>query len=226
VLFRSFEIVTEIASDISDLHENPRVLATTSVRLRTSYEETIDKIARECLDGAPAYMCTKGSLVSGSIKEPVQRDFFDCETLLLSNDVPKVTTLIPPTGGIGTQAIRESYVGLAHTDLNTTLRQVDGFVDAKDYGLTGQLMEGEIGSIGGVRILLSSRGKINYDGTYTIFILGADAYHITRIPVTIFGMKMDPRSLDKYTEVSYSFMMGARITNPLNVIRMLCSRDA
>jgi N4-gp56 family major capsid protein len=66
-----------------------------------------------------------------------------------------ITSIIKSTPAYGTQAILPAFAALGHTDLENDIRSLTGFIDVKDYGNT-QPMEGEIGSVGYIRFILSN----------------------------------------------------------------------
>jgi N4-gp56 family major capsid protein len=219
---KSYEKTIKVSYDVIELHENSKTLNEGIGQLRKSLEETLDQISRDALDGARSYLCTDGT-VAGTITEPLEGDFLNVETILLENDAPKITQIIMPTDKVATESVEEAYIGLCHTKLGKTLRGVINFKSTNNYSDPNQrIMNGEIGSIGPMRILTSSRGKIYGDGTIPIYILGSGAYHTLKIGSNIFNIKQDPEVLDKFTSAGYRVYFGARITQPLNIIKMIC----
>ncbi len=54
------------------------------------------------------------------------------------------------------EAILPAWVAVTHTDLENDIRDMTGFIDIKDYGPAVKPFEGEIGSVGQVRYLISN----------------------------------------------------------------------
>ena len=75
---------------------------------------------------------------------------------LEQQDAKKLKNRLSASTGISTEPIRESYVAICHPDLRQDLEQVPGYVAAEKYSDTGDLMEGEIGTIKGIRIITTT----------------------------------------------------------------------
>lgn len=104
-----------------------------------------------------------------------------------------ITSVTKSTADYGTEAIAASYIAVCHTDLESDIRNMDGFVPVEKYG-TGSAFEGEIGKVESVRYITSTvvrdlgaegstttAGMLN-DGTncyvYPILIFAANAYAV------------------------------------------------
>ena len=66
-----------------------------------------------------------------------------------------ITSIVKSTPAYGTMAVTPAFVAVAHTDCEADLREIDGFIDVKNYGNTAAF-EGEIGAVEGVRFILST----------------------------------------------------------------------
>lgn len=103
-----------------------------------------------------------------------------------------ITSIIKSTPDFNTEAVLPCFVAAAHTDLENDIRDMTGFIDAKDYGHGTTPFEGEIGAVGNVRYILSNiftpyedgggnKGTmVSTSGTkadvYSIIYLGKDAW--------------------------------------------------
>jgi N4-gp56 family major capsid protein len=116
-----------------------------------------------------------------------------------SRNVPKITKQIEGSIKIGTTAVREGYVMFVHPNAEFLYRDITGFVKQELYANTSTVMDGEIGMIEDVRIIVSTivkelttlsqlteTGGATVTGTpsdsgdtwYQSVLLGADAYGI------------------------------------------------
>lgn len=66
-----------------------------------------------------------------------------------------ITEVEASTPDFNTEAVNACYLGYGHIDLENDIRNMAGFIDVKDYG-NAKALDGEIGSVGKVRYLLSS----------------------------------------------------------------------
>ena len=75
---------------------------------------------------------------------------------LEQQDAKKMRERLSASTGISTEPIRESYVAVCHPDLRQDLEQMPGYVSAEKYSDTSDIMEGEIGSVKGVRFIVTT----------------------------------------------------------------------
>ena len=76
---------------------------------------------------------------------------------LEQNDAKKLRNKLRASVGIGTEPIRESFVAICHPDLRQDLQGLTGWVNVEKYSDTNDAMEGEIGSIEGVRFITTTQ---------------------------------------------------------------------
>ena len=91
-----------------------------------------------------------------------------------------ITKKTASTPNYGTVAVRASYIGLVHPDLENDIRALTGFKDAVDYGASQAADEFEIGTVEDVRYIRS-----------TIFESFADAGSNKGTMVSTSGVKAD-----------------------------------
>ena len=91
-----------------------------------------------------------------------------------------ITKKTASTPNYGTVAVRASYIGLVHPDLENDIRALTGFKDAVDYGASQTADEFEIGTVEDVRYIRS-----------TIFESFADAGGNKGTMVSTSGVKAD-----------------------------------
>ena len=76
---------------------------------------------------------------------------------LESNDAKKMRNMLRASVGIDTSPIRESYIGICHPDLRQDLENLSDFIPVEKYSEAGQAIEGEIGTVKGVRIITTTQ---------------------------------------------------------------------
>jgi len=77
--------------------------------------------------------------------------------VLERNDAVKLRKKLRAAVGIATEPIRESFIGICHPDLRQDLEAITGFVPVEKYSDTGDAIEGEIGSVRGVRFITTTQ---------------------------------------------------------------------
>ena len=147
---------------------------------------TLDTITRNILNaGTNRYLCPK--VADGEETAVTSRANLDMTAKLRVKDVFKIATILknqnaPKIGG--------SYVAIIHPSVAYDLMQEAGeaWVDITKYTEPTNIMNGEIGKLGGVRFVESTEAKIVKDETcpedlavYCTLFLGANAYGVTDI---------------------------------------------
>ena len=113
---------------------------------------------------------------------------------LQNNDAGKLKSKLKASVGIATEPIRESYVAICHPDLQQDIQELPGFVAVEKYSDQGDVIEGEIGGVEGVRFITTTQatpfkdagdtngagaGAISTGGSnndvYPVLIIGEDA---------------------------------------------------
>ena len=152
------------------------------IQLRT----TEDALCREALSSTAGFInCTGG--VNGDLPtEPSRADISNIYKILAGNNAKTIASMIPGQNKIGTGPVRNSYIAMAHTDISTSLENIDGFLNVANYPDQRSIMEAEFGTVGNVRYLLSSAGSIernasgNGEDVYNALTCGLEAYAIIK----------------------------------------------
>jgi len=76
---------------------------------------------------------------------------------LQNNDAIKLKSKLKASVGIATEPIRESYIAICHPDLQQDIQQLPGFVAVEKYSDSGDVIEGEIGGVEGVRFITTTQ---------------------------------------------------------------------
>lgn len=151
--------------------------------LAISMRETEDILTRDMLVSSASFVnCTAG-LNGDSPTELTRADISDVSTALLSANAYTIADLIEGKDKFGTAPIRESFIGMANTDLIPSLNTCQGFVAKQQYPIQTTL-QSEWGAVDNVRFMVSSIGaktaqSSNLNRTvYSVPITGMEAYSV------------------------------------------------
>jgi N4-gp56 family major capsid protein len=158
----------------------------------------------------------------------------------------KITSVIRSTAAFGTVNVAPAYIGLCHSDCESDIRNMAGFVPVENYGSSLTPYETEIGKVEDVRYVYSTiftpwadgGGLYNGSGTamltttgaqadvYPILFLGRNAYGIVPLkgPNAIIPMVVNPKPSDsdplgQRGHVSWKSMQKAVILNDAYMVR-------
>lgn len=180
----------ELTDVIIDTHEDP-VWQQSSERLGTQMAETIENIRMQTLVAGTNVIYANGA-ARNAVNTVLDRGDFALASRTLKNNLAKhFTRLIAPTNKFATFAVRPSFWGIAHVDLEFDISQCTGFIPSENYP-TPTKMEGEIGKVSDTRIICTTTVPSwagggaatvgNYLTTggiadvYPLLIFGEDAY--------------------------------------------------
>jgi len=152
--------------------------------------DTLDQLCRDVLTaGTSVYypstytsrtQITSSDLITFTLVQKVVR------TLKL-NLARKMTTMVDASTGYNTTPLNSCFVGIVHTNVAYTLKNLTGWVSVEKYPSNRTLMEGEIGALDEVRFIETTNAKVFTGGgsggidVYATLILGMNAYGTTRI---------------------------------------------
>lgn len=184
-----------ISDVIEDTHEDNVLKAATDV-LGEQAAQTIETTRFNVLKagvnvfraGAGGTTVGTRALVNGPITLGLQRSV---TTSLTRQNGKPITQIVKSTQDFRMEPVEAAFIGLAHPDLETDIRNVSGFTPTKQYGVTTP-WENEIGAVERVRYLTStifapfadagaagttyrSTSGTNYD-VYPILYLARDAF--------------------------------------------------
>jgi len=165
-----------------DLTSQSPVLNQRAMLLGRSMRFTEDDLIRDMLATTAFAIFAVGGVNGDAPTEMALSDVQDVVKTLLSNDAKPVSSSIEGTNRFGTAPIPNAYIGLSHTDLSSTLENMNGFVGTHQYSNQRTLDMAEWGTVGRVRFLLSSRGSVTANSSalgedvYNTLICGMEAY--------------------------------------------------
>jgi N4-gp56 family major capsid protein len=145
----------ELTDVIQDLHTDP-VLQEFSGILGEQAAETVETVAFGVIKAGTTLYRANGSART-DINTPLTLSLQRKAVRGLKRQYARpFTTKIASTPSFGTEAVLPSFIGLAHVDLENTIRGLTGFKDVVDYGSGMKAYEGEIGAVENVRYITST----------------------------------------------------------------------
>lgn len=194
---------------------DPVIMETTEV-LGEQAAQIIDKIHRNGIMGGTNIMVATddfGGVSAASTRTDcagrVNKKLLDLAVRTLEGvHTRKYTRLIAPGTGQKTEAIEASFIGIVGHRVKFDLKEIPGFVEAKDYPTQQPKFENEIGYYDEIRFVRTGQGKVWEDAgadvpsgfesetgskadVHAILVIGKDAYGT---------VKLDGMSLQHYAK--------------------------
>jgi N4-gp56 family major capsid protein len=221
-------------TDVVDLTVEDSTLTEAASLLGEQMGLTLDTLTRDILCAcASIYSCVSGT----NAKTPTNITKTDIDIVvktLLGANAKMITEVLKASSGVGTTPVRPAFWALAHTDLIDTIETCTGFLHHANYPAQNDVQEGEWGSIGNVRFLLSTNADrtTGNPGVYRIPVIGRDAYGISRIEqgtakniVKGYGSGGTSDPLDQRTTSGWKCWHVARILNDSFMLLMRASNS-
>ncbi|GAB5434791.1 MAG: hypothetical protein EpisKO_41610 [Epibacterium sp.] len=192
-----YGMVVGITDVIEDTHEDP-VLNDATVQTGENLGRTIEALTYATVKAGTSVFYSNGtsrSQVNTPISKPKQRAV---TRYLKGQKAQKITRILSGSTNYATQPIEACYIAVAHTDVESDIREMEGFVPVAKYGTRQPICEEEIGSVEDVRYILSpdldpflgagsstlngmsSDGGTNVD-VYPVLFFGKEAYGVVAI---------------------------------------------
>ncbi|MFI3270826.1 MAG: N4-gp56 family major capsid protein [Pseudomonadota bacterium] len=193
----------ELTDVLHDTHEDPLIPEFSGILGEQSAQMienvTISKLlagTNVIFNGATSagVLATDRDDVNKPISRALQRRAL--RALKRQNAMP-ITSVVKASANFATSPVPASYIAVCSTDLESDIRDMEGFIPVEKYA-SGSGMEGEIGSVEGVRYLtttmmtpfedaggtpLSGTDVVSTSGSvadvYPVFIFGKDAFGVT-----------------------------------------------
>ena len=168
-------------------------------------KETIETVRFSVLKAGTNCFYAASAATRTALTQTVQRgDLRRIERSLNRNRAEKITRVIKATQLVATEPVDPGFYAICHTDLKADIEDLTDFIPAKNYSSTEKAIEGEIGSCGAIRFLVSTLytpwlsaatstsstaflvggEEVTSAGNpdvYPIIILARDAYGIVRL---------------------------------------------
>jgi len=146
--------VVEITDKIEDLAEDPV--------LQDAAQQCGDNIGRtmEALNYAVVRAGTSVYYANGTLRTDVNTPISLAKQravlrALKANKAMKITKVLSGSSDYGSRQVEAAYVAVAHTDVESDIRNMPGFKTVAEYGTRSPISEYEIGSVEDVRYILS-----------------------------------------------------------------------
>ena len=151
----------EITDVLADTHEDPLIPEFTDILGQQSAIMLERVITANLMSGTNVLF---SGATSGGVQATARAGVNQPLTLTIQRralrtlkrqDAQQITSVIAATPGFNTTPIPPCFVAVGHTDLEADIRNLPGFVPTEKYS-SYKPMEGEIGSVEGVRYLLTN----------------------------------------------------------------------
>jgi N4-gp56 family major capsid protein len=228
--------LVEITDVIADTHEDP-VFQEAQTVTGEQAAKTVETIRFGVLKGCANRFYANGAnrvAVNTPITIGKQRRV---TRALKRQNAEMITSYIRSTPNFNTENVPPAYICVCHTDCETDIRGLTGFIDVKDYGSLTPY-ENEVGSAESVRYLISnlytpyidaggvpglhiSTGGLAAD-VYPYIYIGKNSYAISALkgkyaitPIVINPVPSKSDPLGQRGSVSWKTYQGAAILNDL-----------
>lgn len=184
----------ELTDVIMDTHEDP-VLNESMDILGEQAGQTLDMVLEGVVRGGTNVIYSGGTS-RATVTKPITKGAQRLATRALKRQkARKITKVLKSNVNYGTKPVAASFVGITHSDVESDVREMPGFVPVEEYGQLSPY-ENEIGKVEDVRYVVSTSIEPIADGggakaasgtamlsesgtnadVYPIYIIGADAY--------------------------------------------------
>lgn len=184
----------EISDKVQDLSEDP-VLKDASTLAGEQAALTTEMVLYGVIKAGTNVHYANGS-ARNAVNTPISLNKQRAVTRnLKAQKAQKITNILGGSPNYNTKPVEASYVAVAHTNLESDIRGLAGFIPVAEYGSRQPLCAEEIGSVEDVRYVLSpeleafadaggvENGMVTTTGTnadvYPIIYIGRDAYGTT-----------------------------------------------
>lgn len=149
-----YGMVVEVTDVIEDTHEDP-VLNDITVQLGENIGRTQESLNYAVLRAGTNVFYANGTArtdVNTVISLAKQRAV---TRALDAQKAMKVTQVLGSSPNYATRAVEAAYIAVGHTDLESDIRNLPGFLPVAEYGQRQPISQYEIGTVESVRYLLS-----------------------------------------------------------------------
>ena len=188
---KQYGMVVEITDKISDLAEDP-VLRDASVQCGENIGRTIEALTYGVVKAGTNVIYANGTSRT-DVNTPVSlAKLRAAARSLKSQKAMKISSILASSPNYATRAVEASWVVVCHTDCESDIRNLAGFLPTAQYGVRNTLHEHEIGSVEEFRFVASpdldpfadaggaAGSMVTTGGTsadvYPMLIFGKEAY--------------------------------------------------
>jgi N4-gp56 family major capsid protein len=150
--YGDFVSITDV---IEDTHEDPVLSEMVSV-CAEQIAETVELIRFGILKaGTNVYLASTATSRATVNSAPLRGDLRKIYRGFKRNRAREFTKIISASAKVATEPVGASYFLLGHTDLDSDIRNINGFVPIEKYSESTKAMSGEVGKVENFRIILS-----------------------------------------------------------------------
>jgi N4-gp56 family major capsid protein len=222
VSMAQYGATVEITDVISDLAEDP-VLADAAMLCGEQAGATVEQVIYGAVKAGTNVQYANGT-TRGAVNTPmtlvVQRKI---TKFLKAQKAKKITSILSASPGYATRAVEAAYIAVAHTDCETDIRGMAGFIPVASYGTRQPVCDEEVGSVddvryvlsadlapypdaGGAKGLMQSTSGTNAD-VYPLIVFGKEAYGLVPLKgmaaITPMVVNMKPSAADPMAQRGY-----------------------
>jgi len=149
-----YGMVVEITDKIEDLHEDP-VLQDATLQCGQNVGRTMEALNYGAVRGGTNVFYANGTArthVNTVISLAKQRAV---TRALKAQKAMKITRMLSGSNNFSTRPVEAAYVAVGHTDLESDIRNLPGFLPVAEYGQRNPISEYEIGTVEDCRYILS-----------------------------------------------------------------------
>jgi N4-gp56 family major capsid protein len=186
---KQYGSVIEVTDVVADTHEDPIIQESVGL-MGEQAAMTVETIRFNVLKAGTNVFYANGAART-AVNTPVSLAKQRAVTRALkAQNAVKITTVLKSTPAFNTESVLPSFIAVAHTNMESDIRSMPGFIDVKDYGQQTPY-EAEIGAVEDCRYLLtqlapywlgSDVAGASYNGS-GVAMLSDDASHADIYPV-------------------------------------------
>lgn len=185
--------LVEITDHINDMSEDP-VLKDASELCGEQAGSTVEAITWGVIQGGTNVLFANGANRAATNSVITLAKQRAATRALKAQKGKKITSKMSSSVKYGTESIDAAFIAFAHTDMESDIRDMTGFVPTEKYG-SMKALKFEIGKVEDVRYILSPEldpiadagGVSNANGTVTTSGTQADIYPVVYIAKEAFG---------------------------------------
>lgn len=244
VVLKQYGRPIEITDKVADLSEDP-VLRDASQQAGEQAGRTIEQIVYGVVRAGTNVVYANGA-VRAAVNTPISLNKQRAVTrVLAAQKARKISRILSAGVGYGTSAIEAAYIAIGHTDLESDIRNMPGFVPVAKYGNKNTISDQEVGSVESVRYVLTpdlppfadaggaaaTNNTVSTTGTasdvYPVIFMGQDCFAQVPLkgseaimPMVVNAKPTDSDPMAQRNYVSWKTWFAAVILNDLWMCRL------
>ena len=220
-------------SDKLELQAVDDVILGATEEMGATAGETMDTLIRNALSNALTEQFAPK--VSGDTETAVNAiGNVDATCILTPKLVNKIATQLKKAKA---PKINGDYIAIIHPSCTYDLRQSKEWIEAHKYAQPGEIYNGEIGKLHGIRFVEDDNVLVTKDGAsncavYHNLFFGQDAYGIVDpegagLEMIVHGKESGGTSnpLNLYSTIGFKFMYGCKVLYPERIVEVICGSE-